>query len=102
LKRASGFGILYRPNGHLQVEGFIDADWASSTSDRGSTTRYCTFLGSNLVTWKSKKLTVVARSSAEAEYMAMSYTTSELTWLQHFFTTKKLAFCGVSMVWFFY
>jgi hypothetical protein len=38
LKRASGLGILYRPNGHLRVEGFTDADWAGSPSDRRSTT----------------------------------------------------------------
>jgi hypothetical protein len=80
----SGLGILYRPNGHLRVEGFTNADWAGSPSDKRSTTKYCTFLGSNLVTWKSKKQTVVAQSSAEIEYRAMSNTTSELTWLQHF------------------
>jgi hypothetical protein len=36
------------------------------------------------VTWKSKKQTMVAQSSAETEYREMSNTTSELTWLQHF------------------
>eukprot|EP00257_Ricinus_communis_P023997 XP_015584130.1 uncharacterized protein LOC107262526 [Ricinus communis] len=46
-----------------------DADWAGSPTDRRSTntTGYCTFFCGNLVTWKSKKQTVVARSSAEAE-----------------------------------
>jgi hypothetical protein len=34
LKRAHGLGILYRPNGHLRVEGFTDANWAGSPSDR--------------------------------------------------------------------
>jgi hypothetical protein len=76
LKGSPGLGILYIPNKHLQVEGFTDADWASSPSDRQSTTGYCTFLGSNLVTWKSKKQTVVARSNADSEYRAMSQTTS--------------------------
>jgi hypothetical protein len=55
LKRAPGLGILYRPNGYLRIEGFTDADWASSPLDKQSTIRYCTFLGGNLVNWKSKK-----------------------------------------------
>ncbi|XP_019051980.1 PREDICTED: uncharacterized protein LOC109114180 [Nelumbo nucifera] len=32
---------------------------------RKSTSGYCTFVGGNLVTWRSKKQNVVARSSAE-------------------------------------
>jgi hypothetical protein len=41
-------------------------------------------LEGNLVTWKSKKQTVVARSSAKVEYRAMAHRTSELTWLRRF------------------
>ncbi|KAM1686822.1 hypothetical protein ACFX2K_034872 [Malus domestica] len=43
---------------------------------------YCTFVGGNLVTWKSKKQHVIVRSSTEAEYRAMVATACELIWLK--------------------
>jgi hypothetical protein len=47
-----------------------------------SASRYCTFIGGNLVSW-SKKLYVVAQSSAEAGYRAIAHGLSEFLWLKN-------------------
>ena len=47
--------MLYENKGHTQVVGYTDADWAGSPTDRRSTSRYCVFIGGNLISWKSKK-----------------------------------------------
>lgn len=83
LKGAPGKGVLYADYGHTSVEAFSDADWAGSPSDRRSTTGFCVFVGGNLVSWKSKKQSVVARSSAESEYRAMAHVTSEIVWVHN-------------------
>ena len=49
---------------------------------RRSTTGYCTFLGGNLVTWRSKKQSLVVRSSVEAKFWAMTQGFCELLWLK--------------------
>ncbi|XP_024021529.1 uncharacterized protein LOC112091629 [Morus notabilis] len=67
LKGTLGKGLFFKKNDSRKIEAFTDTDWAGSASDRRSTTEYCTFIWGNLVTWKSKKQPVVARSSAEAE-----------------------------------
>ncbi|WVY92731.1 hypothetical protein V8G54_031819 [Vigna mungo] len=77
-----GRGILFKRNGNVKLEAYTDADYARSIVDRRSTTGYCTFLGGNLVTWRSKKQGVVARSSAEAEFRAMAQGICELLWLK--------------------
>ena len=41
------------------------------------------FIGGNLISLKSKKQDVVARSNAKAEYRAMALETCELIWLKH-------------------
>ncbi|KAL0641288.1 hypothetical protein Bca4012_103020 [Brassica carinata] len=75
-------GVWMGCNGSSEVVGYCDADWAGDRTDRRSTTGYCTFIGGNLVTWKSKKQKVVSCSSAEAEYRAMLKLTNELVWIK--------------------
>lgn len=53
--------------------------FAFSDAKCGVLPRYCTFLGSNCISWSEKKQ--VARSTAEAEYRALASTSAELTWL---------------------
>jgi hypothetical protein len=63
------------------LRAYADADWAGDPTDRRSTTGYCFLLGSSLISWRSKKQSVVARSSTEAEYSTLADATSELLWL---------------------
>ena len=64
LKGTIGMGVLYKKGSNWDIISYSDADWARSKSDRRSTCGYCTFVGGNLVTLRSKKQNVVARSSA--------------------------------------
>ncbi|KAK8946894.1 hypothetical protein KSP39_PZI006799 [Platanthera zijinensis] len=90
LKGCPDKGILYSKTGHLRVESWTDADYAGSVSDRRSTSSYCMFLEGNLVTWRSKKQSVVSRSSAEAEYRAMALGICELLWPRILLTDLKI------------
>ncbi|CAN7059401.1 unnamed protein product [Brassica oleracea var. botrytis] len=82
LREAPGQGVWMACNKNTEVIGYCDADWAGDRVDRRSTTGYCTFIGGNLVTWKSKKQKIVSCSSAEAEYRSMRKLTSELIWIK--------------------
>ncbi|KAM2116753.1 hypothetical protein ACFXTH_009123 [Malus domestica] len=82
LKGSIDRGILMRNNHSTKIHAYTDVDWAGSAIGRKSTTGYCTFVGGNIVTWKSKKQQVIARSSDEAEYQAMVATACELIWLK--------------------
>ena len=90
IKGTSGQRVLYENRGHTQIAGYCDANWAGSPIDRRSTSGYCVFIGGNLITWKSKKHDVVARSSTKTEYRVMALAICELIWLKQFL--QKLRF----------
>ena len=64
------------------VETYSDAGYAGDKADRKSHGGYATYVGGNLVTWRSQKQSMVSRSSAESEYRAMADTTMEILWLR--------------------
>ncbi|KAL6337829.1 hypothetical protein AAG906_002294 [Vitis piasezkii] len=68
------------------IEGYTDANWVGNISDRKSTSGCFTFVGGNLVTWRSKKQKVVALSSVEAEFRGMVKGICELIWVKRLLT----------------
>ena len=85
LKTCPGLGVFYTSGAQSGLSCFTDADYAGSKSDRRSTSGMCTFRGSHLISWKTKKQ-VVSQSSAEAEYRAMAQGTCEIPWLRSLLT----------------
>ncbi|XP_019172651.1 PREDICTED: uncharacterized protein LOC109168052 [Ipomoea nil] len=81
IKNAPGQRLLYPRDGTLQLNVFKDSDWAACIETRKSITGYCVFLGSALISWRSKKQATVSRSSSEAEYRALASTICEVQWI---------------------
>ncbi|KAI5339951.1 hypothetical protein L3X38_019225 [Prunus dulcis] len=82
LKSTPGRGLLFKKNGHLDLEGHTEADYAGNITDRRYTSGYFTFVGGNLVTWRSKKQNVVTQSSAESKYRGIAQGVCEILWLR--------------------
>nr|GEW42941.1 hypothetical protein [Tanacetum cinerariifolium] len=62
---------------------YSDSDYAGASLDRKSTTGGCQFLVCRLISWQCEKKTVVATSSTEAEYVAVSSCCAQVLWIQN-------------------
>jgi len=70
--------------GELKIAGYSDADWVGDHDDRKSTGSYIFKIGVGAIAWQSKKQSIVALSSTEAEYMALTQATKQAIWLCQF------------------
>jgi hypothetical protein len=78
LKNAPRKGLIFRNNGHMNIEEYCDSDWGSCQDDRRSTSVYCMFVRGNLVSSQSKKQPIIVRSTTEAEYITMALGVAEM------------------------
>eukprot|EP00253_Pinus_taeda_P034244 PITA_34244 len=82
LKQAPGAWHA-RIDGYFQENGF-QRNWGGSLDDRKSTSGNCFSFGSGLITWSSKKQSIVALSSTEAKYVAITSASTQALWLRKF------------------
>ena len=70
--------------GHpLVLEGYCDANWVTDSDETSSTSGYVFTLSGGAVSWKSGKQTCIARSTMEAEFVALDLATQEEDWLRN-------------------
>ena len=62
---------------------YSDADWNNFLGDSLSTTGYIFTLGSGAICRKSKKQTIIANSTMEAELIALASTSEKANWLRN-------------------
>ena len=74
-------GIFLQKQKNPMLHAFSDADWAGYSNEYVSTNAYIIYLGSQPISWTSKKQKGVARSSTEAEYCSVANTAAEVRWV---------------------
>ena len=87
LKGTKSLGLNFtKSDSNLEVYGYCDSDWGGSL-DRRSISGYCFMLQENgpLISWKSCKQNIVALSSCEAEYIALTSAFKEARFLRQLF-----------------
>jgi hypothetical protein len=77
LKTTPRKGLIFQKNSHLSIECYYD--WRSTLG-------YYMFVGNNLISLKSKKQSVAARSTFEIKYRAMALRVAKMLWLKDLLT----------------
>jgi len=82
LARTIDHGLLLHQQSSSFIKVFSDADWGADLDDRKSTSGFCIYLGSNLISGSAHKQKTVSRSSTEVEYRAIATVIIEILWLK--------------------
>ncbi|KAE8706762.1 Retrovirus-related Pol polyprotein from transposon TNT 1-94 [Hibiscus syriacus] len=70
--------------GDTILTGYVDADLAGNVDIRRITTWYVYTLGGTAMSWVSQLQKIVALSTTESEYVAVTEASKEMVWLQSF------------------
>ena len=81
LRGTTTYGLHY--TGYPAVlEGYSDANWISDADEIKATSGYIFTFGGAAISWRSRKQTILTRSTMEAELVALDSTTVEAEWLR--------------------
>jgi len=87
LKYSQDLGLVFRKDSDLtssnlhKLHAYTDADWAGNPQDRKSISGYVFFLGAP-ISWKSKRQSIIATSTTEAEFTAFLDVSKQALWLR--------------------
>nr|KYP74792.1 Copia protein [Cajanus cajan] len=90
LQGTKDFMLTYRRTDSLEVIGYSDSDFAGCIDTRKSTSGYVFMLACGAVSWSSRKQTLTATSTMEAEFVSCFEATSHGVWLKSFISGLRV------------
>ena len=94
LKNTINKGLVFGINKHSKdlniISGYVDSDYAGCIDTRKSLTGYVFTMFGTAISWKANLQKVVALSTTEAEYMALTEAIKEALWLTGLIEELKL------------
>jgi hypothetical protein len=81
LKKTADYRLHFDGNDN-EIIGYTDSDWANDSADRKSQGGHVFLCNGGAISWQSRKQTLVALSTTEAEYVACSEASREARWLR--------------------
>eukprot|EP00253_Pinus_taeda_P006365 PITA_06365 len=82
LKGTAEYGLWYPKGNDLVVQAYTNEDWAGSVDDHKSTSGATFYLGGCLVSWLSKKQSLISLSTAEAKYVTAAASCTQVLWMK--------------------
>lgn len=84
--------------GTTELVGYSDSDWGGEADENRSTSGFVYLLNNSPITWSSRLQKVTARSTVEAEYMALSESMIEVIWLRSLLTFLGVCLSGPTVI----
>jgi hypothetical protein len=73
---------LYYTRYPAVLEGYSDSNWISDADEIKATSGYAFTIGGAAVSWRSRKQTILTKSTMKAELVALESATTEAEWLK--------------------
>ena len=70
LKGIVDYGLKYKTDQRINLEGYVDSDWAGSAIDRKSTSPCYFSMGSGVISWFSRNKSCMAVRTDVEKYVA--------------------------------
>lgn len=99
LKGTQEPGLFFKHGDTKELIAYKDSDWACDCDDKRSVGGYCVYYVRNLISWSSKKQSVVSRSSKESGYRALATTLIEMPWIQSLLHELKTPKIRALLIW---
>lgn len=78
MKSIADYGILHWKGDNIDLQAFVDVDWAGDPKLKRPTNGYILKIGNSLVFWNMKRQAIVTLSLVETEYCALMEGTKEV------------------------